>query len=240
MSRSLLAVFAHPDDETFSVGGTLARLHCEGVRTALVCATDGDRGRSDDGTAGAALARTRRRELLEAAAVLGVDRVYPGGFPDGGLPTHDPVPMLELLVRAVRETRPDVIVTFGPEGGPNRHADHEAISRLATAAFFLAGNPSVHRDLPGAPAAWSPRRLYYTTWPDADAQRLGWPRGLPITCSVNVEPFLETKREAFARHRSQRHHAATLEQTVTPYEHYALAADTSQPVPVSDDLFAGM
>src|SRR5690242_13982229 len=89
--RALLACFPHPDDETFAVAGTLAHYHRAGAALSLWTATDGEAG-SDNGVRGApaALARTRRLELLRAAGVLGVDRLWAPGFPDGRLAATDP------------------------------------------------------------------------------------------------------------------------------------------------------
>lgn len=234
---TLLAVFPHPDDETFAVGGTLARCHREGVVTVLFTATDGEAGRMtgvpvrDRAEAG----RIRRNELLAAAGALGLDRVFTAGYPDGEVGSVPADELIGHLVRIVRDVRPEVLLTFGPEGGPNGHRDHRALSRLATAAFFLAGNPTMYVDA-GSP--WRPDRLLYVTWTGSDGK--GGLAGLPVTCRVDVGALGAVKRAAFSAHRSQQHHLEEFETTVTEYEEYHLAAGAPQPTAVVPDLFAGL
>jgi LmbE family N-acetylglucosaminyl deacetylase len=237
---SVLAVFAHPDDESFAVAGTLALAHARSIRTALVTATDGESGRSTgvEAPTREALARIRRGELLRAAGVLGVDRVFLLGYVDGALDRADPEGLIGGIVAAIRSVHPDVVITFGPEGAPNRHADHRAISRAATAAFFAAGNPTLYPDDATRSAPWQARRLYYTTWttgdlPDAPVA------GMPVTCEVDITSVHDIKRRAFEEHRSQQHHRATFERTVARFERYFLAAGWPQPAALVGDLFAG-
>lgn len=234
----LLAIFAHPDDEAFSVAGTLARCHRSGRELALVTATDGDAGRvsgvrADDRGEVAAL---RRRELLASAGVLGVDRVFTLGHPDGGLDTMSGDLLVAELVALMRRLRPEVVLTFGPEGAPNTHADHRAVSRAASAAFLLAGNTTVLR---AEGAAWSPARLYYVTWTGRSGPN-GGVEGLPVTCRIDIAAEIEVKRAAFAAHQSQQHHLAHFEEELRPHEEFFLAAGIAQPEPVTSDLFAGL
>lgn len=234
----LLAIFAHPDDESFSVAGTLARCHREGKPVALVVATDGEAGRvtgvrADDRAEVAAL---RRRELLEAAGVLGVDRVFTLGHPDGGLDGLSGDALVAQLVELIRRLRPRVVITFGPEGAPNTHADHRAVSRAATAAFFLAG---LGTSLPGLRGAWAADRLYYVTWTGRSGPK-GGVEGLPVTCRVEIGPEVGMKRAAFAAHRSQQHHIGHFEEELRAHEEYFLVSGVPQPEPVTADLFAGL
>ena len=233
----LLAIFAHPDDESFSVAGTLARYHREGRPLALVTATDGEAGRvtavrADDRKEVAAL---RRRELLAAAGVIGVDRIFTLGHPDGGLDVMSGDALIAELVGLIRRLQPRVIVTFGPEGAPNTHADHRALSRAATAAFFLAG---LRTALPEAGTAWTSDRLYYVTWTGLSGPK--GVEGLPSTCRVDISAEIEVKRAAFATHRSQQHHIGHFEDELRPHEEYFLVAGVPQPEPVTSDLFAGL
>src|ERR671939_1205939 len=120
---TLAAAFAHPDDETFSMAGTLRRYADRGVACALYCATDGDAGRASGVPVGSReeLGRLRRAELLEAARILGIQEVVSGGHPDGALGTAlDQDQLVGEVVGFLRRVRPDVLVTFGPEGAPNR------------------------------------------------------------------------------------------------------------------------
>ena len=237
MPRTLLAVFAHPDDETFSIGATLARCHAEGVRTALFTATDGEAGRAT-GTPvrdRAELAQLRRRELLGACGVLGVDRIFTPGYPDGGLAALPADDLVAHIVRIIRDVRPEVVVTFGPEGAPNRHADHRAISRAATAAFFQAGIRTEH---PTEGAPFRCRRLYFTSWTGGFGP--AGVEGMPVTCRVDVRAHLPLKRAAFSEHQSQQHHLAEFGTTLTDVEEYSLAAGVPQPEPMTEDLFIGL
>ncbi|HEU4700276.1 MAG TPA: PIG-L family deacetylase [Gemmatimonadales bacterium] len=244
MSHALLACFPHPDDETFAVAGTLRHYHRAGTAVALWTATDGEAG-SDNGVRGApgALARTRRVELLRAAGVLGVDRLWAPGFPDGGLAALAPARLRASLHAAFGAVRPQVVITFGPEGAPTGHADHQALSRAVTALVA---------DLQRAGAPEAPARLYYCTWTPAEDAPTHRPSGAPrvapatpVTCRVDVRDALAVKRAAFEAHRSQHHHRAEFERDVLgPVEEYGLAAGlpgtVPQPAPLTDDLFAGL
>src|SRR3712207_2572578 len=129
---SIAGVFAHPDDETFSIGGTIAKYAARGVRWDLFCATDGDAGRSSGVPVGsrAELGALRRNELIAAARLLGVrGEIVARGYPDGGLAEVQPDQLVGDVVQFLRVARPDVVVTFGPEGAPNAHRDHREIGR---------------------------------------------------------------------------------------------------------------
>jgi LmbE family N-acetylglucosaminyl deacetylase len=155
----LLAVLAHPDDESLGVGGTLAKYAAAGLEVFLVTATRGDRGRfrghrpGDERHPGRqALARIREAELRAAAAALGVREVELLGYPDQGLDRADPPQAIERIVGALLRFRPDVVVTFGPDGAYG-HPDHIAISQLTTAAVVAAAR------------AHAVSKLYYLAWP---------------------------------------------------------------------------
>ncbi|HEY0969616.1 MAG TPA: PIG-L family deacetylase [Gemmatimonadales bacterium] len=244
-SRALACVFAHPDDETFSSAATLARYSAAGVACHLLVATDGDAGRSSAIRVASReeLGRLRRAELHEATRLLGVRSVHPLGLPDGGLPQVDADALTGEIVRFLRAHRPQVVITFGPEGAPNAHRDHRAISRLATAAFFLAGLPDAFADqLDGrdALAPHTPRRLYYVSWeppgPGADI-----PHAVPLTARMYAAPWNDVKRAAFDVHRTQHVHREHFERiAMTPHEAFALAAGEPQPRGVVEDLFEGL
>src|SRR3712207_5877735 len=162
---SIAGVFAHPDDETFSIGGTIAKYAARGVRWDLFCATDGDAGRSSGVPVGSReeLGALRRNELIAAARLLGVrGEIVARGYPDGGVAEVQPDQLVGDVVQFLRDTRPDVVVTFGPEGAPNAHRDHRAISRAATAAFFLAAAPTAYPEQQRAPQGAA--RLFSVSW----------------------------------------------------------------------------
>ena len=188
----------------------------------------------------------RREELARAARLLGITTVRCGGHADGALGQVDADLLVGEIVAMLRETTPDVLVTFGPEGAPTAHRDHRAISRAATAAFFLAGNPSAYAEqLTGGHRPWMPARLLYATWrtpPDGVSVKI---HGLPVDAVVRVEAHLARKRAAFLEHATQRQHEASFETlAMSRGEAYALAA--GRPFPgradggVARDLFEGL
>jgi LmbE family N-acetylglucosaminyl deacetylase len=159
----LLAVLAHPDDESLGFGGTLAKYSAEGVATYLVTATRGERGRF--GAAGKngdpiEVGRVRERELRAAAATLGVREVCVLGYPDSAV---DDVPVdaaIHAIVSHIRRIQPHVVVTFGPDGAYG-HPDHIAISQFTTAAAVCATDPEYGVDLPPAHRV---AKLHYLAW----------------------------------------------------------------------------
>src|SRR5689334_405785 len=211
--RRLACVFAHPDDETFASGGTIAKLAAADVRIDLFCATDGDAGKSSGVPVSSRgeLGARRRVELTAAAQVLGISSLSTPGHGDGVLREVDPDRLVGEVVFFLRRYRPDVVLSFGPEGAPTQHRDHRAIARAATAAFFLAGLSTEYADQLREVEPHSPSRLYYCAWdpPDRDAELKAL--SVPVTCRVDVTAFLERKREAFRVHASQRQHQPRFE-----------------------------
>jgi LmbE family N-acetylglucosaminyl deacetylase len=244
VTRALAAIFAHPDDEVFSIGGAIARYTAAGVRCDLYCATDGDAGRASGVAVRSReeLAARRRAELEEGARMLGFDSLRFGGFPDGALGAADPDLVIGQIVECLRRWKPQVVLTFGPEGAPNSHRDHRAISRLATAAFFAARIPTLYPEqiaagLPPHAAA----RLFYVAWPPPSPGAELSAMSLPITAAVDIRAFHATKRASFLVHATQRDHLARFELLgLTPTEGFHLAAGQPQSAPVIQDLFEGL
>ena len=144
----LMAVLAHPDDESLGFGGTLAKYAADGIEVFLLTATRGGSGRyrglrGDDPRhpGQAALAEIRGAELHAAASALGVKEVSCLDYPDQHLDRADPLQAIARIVTHLRRVRPDVVVTFGPDGAYG-HPDHIAISQLTTAAIVAAANPA--------------------------------------------------------------------------------------------------
>jgi LmbE family N-acetylglucosaminyl deacetylase len=163
----LMCILAHPDDESLGMGGILARYAAEGIETHLVTATRGERGRNRDGTRSLPideLGRIREGELRAAAAVLGVSEVRFLDYLDQALDQADPAEALAKLVGHLRRVRPQVVVSFGPDGGYG-HPDHVAISQFATAAVVLAADAGYAAD-PAVPAH-RVAKLYYLAWSQA-------------------------------------------------------------------------
>jgi LmbE family N-acetylglucosaminyl deacetylase len=239
----LACVFAHPDDETFATGGTLAKLAAANVRIDLFCATDGDAGKNSGirVSSRAELATRRRAELAAAAQILGIASLSTPGHRDGMLRDVDPDRLVGEIVYFLRRHRPDVVLTFGPEGAPTQHRDHRVISRAATAAYFLAALPTEYADQIREVETHRAARLYYCAWePPAPGSEL-MTLSLTATCWVDVAAYLETKRAAFLAHATQRQHEGRFEElAMRPTERFALAAGTPQPRVVTDDLFDGL
>lgn len=173
--RTLLAVLAHPDDESFGMGGTLALYAARGVNVYLVCATRGEVGAADEEylKGYASVAEMREAELRCAAGILDLKGVFFLGYRDSGMPgsaenQHPDAqirrPVEEVagrVVKYIRDLKPEVVLTFDPIGGYH-HPDHIHIQRATTLAFEKASDASFH---PEAGAPFAPRALYFHTIP---------------------------------------------------------------------------
>lgn len=153
-ARRLLGVFAHPDDEVYCAGGTMARAAEAGAEIMIVSATRGEQGQIRDPAAATrrTLGAVRERELRAAAAELGVQRVHLLGYADGTL-QHHRFSLGAAIADVMRWFDPDTVITFGADGGYG-HPDHTAISELTTQAFR-----TLVRDHPRA------QRLYHAVFP---------------------------------------------------------------------------
>jgi LmbE family N-acetylglucosaminyl deacetylase len=172
MTLRMMAVLAHPDDESLGVGGTLATYAAEGIETFVITATRGERGRYHGHPPGhelhpgaTALAGIREAELRAASAVLGVRELILLGYGDQELDRIEPREAQGRIVEAIRRVRPQVVVTFGPDGAYG-HPDHVAISQLATAAIVAAADGSVPLDASGSLSPHAVDKLYYLAMPE--------------------------------------------------------------------------
>ena len=223
--RSLLAVFAHPDDESFLCGGALARYAAAGMRVVLACATRGEAGEISDPTLATPdnLGTVRARELHDAAVALGLEDPQFLGFHDGTLSTLPFPEGVETVARLIAATRPQVVLTFGPEGVYG-HPDHVTVHRWTKQAFHEARQSMANPDTDASPAAtkMAPSRLYYCapprSWyraisercrtrgvPDRYGRRLDW-LGVPdvlVTTCLQVGSFAPQKLLALRAHRTQ-------------------------------------
>jgi mycothiol S-conjugate amidase len=172
----LMAVHAHPDDESSKGAATMAKYVAEGVEVLVVTCTGGERGDvlnprlKDDPEVAANIHAIRTVEMETARQILGVSQAWLG-FVDSGLPQGDPPPPLpegcfatvpveiaaEPLVRLMRSFRPHVVTTYNEEGG-YPHPDHIQTHRVSVAAFEAAGDPDRY---PDAGEPWQPLKLYY-------------------------------------------------------------------------------
>lgn len=138
----LLAVFPHPDDETLGLGPTLARYSAEGVETYLVCATRGERGWFDSEGPDPGfeeVARIREAELRCAAENLGLHEVSFLDYIDGDVDRADPEQIIGKIVSHIRRIKPQVVVTFAPDGAYG-HPDHIALSQFTSGALVCAAD----------------------------------------------------------------------------------------------------
>ncbi len=270
----LLAVHAHPDDESSKGAATMARYVREGVQVLVCTLTGGERGdilnpAMDRPEIKADMARVRREEMARAREILGVEQRFLG-FTDSGLPEGDPKPPLpegcfalmpvdeaaEPLVRAIREFRPHVILTYDENGG-YPHPDHVMNHRVSVAAFEAAADPDAYPDS-GAP--WQPLKLYYFVsfhsakfvalheemlrrglespytkifeeWADRAKERGDEWREPEITTKVPCSDYFETRDEALKAHATQ---------VAWPTEDYHLARSVVDSELPEDDLFAGV
>jgi mycothiol S-conjugate amidase len=174
--RRLMAVHAHPDDESSKGAATMAKYVAEGVDVLVVSCTDGERGDvlnpalQHDPEILRNLPEVRRREMAKAQQILGVQHIWLG-FVDSGLPEGDPLPALpegcfalepievttEALVRVIRDFRPHVMTTYDESGG-YPHPDHVMCHTVSMSAFAAAGDQSTYEH---AGRAWQPLKIYY-------------------------------------------------------------------------------
>ena len=175
MPKTMLAVLAHPDDESFGLGGTLALYAQKGYDTYLVCATRGESGTVDPEHLNGFkdIAELRTLELERAAKILGLKDVFFLGYRDSGMPgtednnhpdaqiNHSVEEVATKVVKYIRVLKPDVVITFDPIGG-YKHPDHIHIHQATVLAFDRADDPSFH---PEAGAPFKPRALYYQVFP---------------------------------------------------------------------------
>src|SRR6185436_15925293 len=147
MDRCILFVFAHPDDESFSGAGTAMKYAAAGVRSVLVTATRGERGKAGDPPICAPddLPACRERELREAGRIIGFDELHILDYRDRELAEAPPDDIRRSLVSLIRRVRPSIVATFDPNGF-NVHPDHVAISRFRSDAITAAADPRWYPD----------------------------------------------------------------------------------------------
>lgn len=233
--QRLLVILAHPDDESFPLGGTLAKYAAQGVQITLVCATRGEKG--IPGLSLNETARIREAELRAAAEKLGIAEVRFLNLVDGEVAQVDENYIVSMLTNAMRRIRPAVVITFGPDG-ISGHTDHVTISRLATLAYDRA----VH-------AGFLPliSRLYYIAPSEATQQGCGVMPGQEIAggpvALIDVGAYLVTKVTAAQQHVSQNPPFTGLPEEEAEHmpchEYFTLARPSSEYLSKNmDDLFS--
>jgi LmbE family N-acetylglucosaminyl deacetylase len=208
VSGGVIAVVAHPDDESLIAGGTLALAASAGAQTAVVSLTRGEQGpRADNAnTVGERLGDVRERELEAAARELGVEWARCLALPDGELPWVDQDEAARELAAVLEPCAPAAVLTFG-EDGLYWHSDHIATRRIARAAVErLEGEVEVYEavwapeTIPALAAAATARGLPSGLW-GLDPASFGWKRD--AQCVLDVRPVLTRKLAALRAHRSQ-------------------------------------
>lgn len=247
MAFRLLCITAHPDDEAGAFGGALLMAAASGVKTSVVCLTEGAAGSyRAAGQSDAELAEIRRQEFAAGCKALGVRDWTILDYPDGGLYLEPLVGMAGVLVAEIRRLRPHVVLTFGADGGVNLHRDHTMISLAATAAFHWAGRSGFYPEqLEGGTEVWAPQKLYYASTPflaTRDEQALQTGARVPRSLTLELREWKERKYAAFLEHSSQR---GVLERVRAEFdeemgeEGYLLVAARAPDYPDSS-MFAGV
>jgi LmbE family N-acetylglucosaminyl deacetylase len=202
--RRLMCVTAHPDDEAAGFGGSLRLYHDRGIETCVLCVTPGQAASHRGGAASdQELASLRRKEFAAACEILKVSRGIVLDYPDGQLHRQDLYKVVCDLTLYVRQFRPHVLMTFGPDGSVTGHTDHSMASVFATLAFHWAGRTNRYPDqLTGEITAHRTQKLYHstTTFTMPDRQPVTLP---PVTAIIEIGDYLDTKIAAFKAHTSQ-------------------------------------
>jgi LmbE family N-acetylglucosaminyl deacetylase len=221
----------------------IAKYAAAGVRVDLFCATNGDAGKSSGVPVSSReeLGLLRRNELISAARFLGVRNMELPGYRDGTLSSMDPELLIRDIVLVLRRWRPEVVITFGPEGAPTGHPDHRAISRAATAAFFLSGLDAEFPEQLRELKLHRAQRLYYAAWRGRKGPRTPQRTSLPAAARIEVASFMREQMGAFLLHATQRQHMASfVDDAYKKSELFAFAAGVPQRREIVDDLFAGL
>lgn len=241
----LMCITAHPDDEAGSFGGSLRLYHDRGVETCVVCLTPGQAASHRGGARNdQELTAMRRKEFAASCEILKVSQGIVLDYPDGQLHRQDLYRVVCDLTLHVRTFRPQVVLTFGPEGGLTGHPDHSMASVFASLAFHWAGRNNRYPDqLKIGLTPHRAQKLYYATadftMPDRQPITLS-----PATTVIEIGDHLEAKIAAFKAHTTQQPLWSLFESHVRlrgKKEMFHLAASL-QPGPIEreTDLFAGV
>ncbi|MGC2639430.1 MAG: PIG-L family deacetylase [Acidobacteriaceae bacterium] len=221
-----------------------------GAETSVLCFTDGQaahfRGEAADN---AQLGELRRAEMAAACAILGVTRFEVLLYPDGELARQNFQEMVGVVIAHIRLWRPQVVLTFGGDGGVNLHRDHTVISAVTTMGFHWAGRPEMLSEplSPGSPP-YAPQKLYYAATPFVSVRdrpeltRLA--ATTPWSLTLELGDLGERKFEAFGKHTSQRgvlRRVGAEVKKAMQVERYLLAARRGQTSVIEDaGMFTGI
>lgn len=241
----LLCITAHPDDEAGNFGGTLLTYGTRGVETSVLCLTPGQAAtHRGDAKSDRELADIRKREFDASCKILQVSQPVILDYPDGQLYRQELNRVVYELTLHVRRFRPQVMLTFGAEGGVTGHPDHSMAGTFADLAFHWAGRANrysdqIHDDL----AAHQAQKLYHASAAFAlpNQQPIAFP---PHTAVIDIGDHLETKIAAFKAHQTQAPLWRRFEEHVRKrgkQELFHLAASVkSGAVKAETDLFEGV
>ena len=241
--KRLMCVTAHPDDEAWAFGGTLALYQKRGVETSVICLTRGGAGTYKGPAKSSAEQKAIRSQEFEAACrILKVTNPDLLDYPDGGLTIVNFIETVADLSKRVRTTRPQVVITFGTEGTVTAHPDHTMVALFSTAACHWAGRKDrFPEQLRGGVTPHRVQKLYYVT------ARETWPERppvspAPVTATIDVRQQIETKVAAFKAHHSQAPLLPVYERALrSPSEVYHLANCVEpQEAESETDLFEGV
>lgn len=241
MGLKLMCVIAHPDDECFAFGGALALAADRGIETCVLCLTDGQAGSyRGDADSGEALGRMRREEFAASCKVLGVSHHELLDYHDARLEFVSFSEAAGRLVERMRRFKPDVVITFGGDGGLNTHPDHMMVSALATSAFHWSGQTKRYAEMGAVHQA---QRLFHISTNFFLPGRVA-PKPIPWTVKLDIRRVQKRKAEAFRQHTSQ---MPLVEKTKADFEKYGVeefytlvAAAEPQAAQQMTDLFEGL
>jgi LmbE family N-acetylglucosaminyl deacetylase len=196
MKRSILLVFAHPDDESSGVSGTVKKYTQQGVPVDLITATLGQKGSRLDVPADVDTGTAREAELRAAAAIMGIRNTYLLGYMDGELDKADMEEVVDKITDIMRRVKPEIVITFGPDG-ISGHTDHITVGKAATKAFERLSAEGK-----------GPRKLYYVTIaasaiPDAEEYGIATRPDDEVTIATDISKYFNSKIQALSAHRSQ-------------------------------------
>jgi LmbE family N-acetylglucosaminyl deacetylase len=209
---------AHPDDESGAFGGALLMAHAAGMETTVICLTAGQAASNrGDAANGEELAQMRRSEFAAAGEILGVAHGEVLHYSDGRLAEENFSELIGVFVERIRRWRPQVVLTFGGEGGVNLHRDHTIASLAATAAFHWAGRSAIFPEQieQGLKPYW-PQKLYYSATPfvvGKDEEAKAYTCITPASLTLELGEFAGKRLDAFRKHTTQavlldKHHDA--------------------------------
>ena len=241
----MMCITAHPDDEAGNFGGSLRLYRDRGVETCVLCLTPGQAATHRGNTTNdRELAALRRKEFAASCGILDVTRGIVLDYADGQLHRLELYSVVCEVTRHVREFRPQVVLTYGAEGGVTAHTDHAMAGVFATLAVQWAGQSNRFPDHFGQSlSAHRVQKLYYCTTAFTIPGRQPIAQS-PITAEIDVAKYLETKIAAFHAHASQAPLFELFENLARSKggrEMFHLAA-SSIPGPIAreTDLFAGV